>query len=124
MDIYPNSPTHTEELIDLIEKNAPGENKDPNTEIIMQLISKHDPSLMLEGVRYYLNESDITNRQQYYWRDGKKIIDSEGVKPNNKIPHGWHKLLVDQKTQYLVGKPITFGSKNKTLLKYVNEPCG
>ncbi|NCL93527.1 phage portal protein [Bacillus licheniformis] len=121
MDIYPNSPTHTEELIDLIEKNAPGENKDPNTEIIMQLISKHDPSLMLEGVRYYLNESDITNRQQYYWRDGKKIIDSEGVKPNNKIPHGWHKLLVDQKTQYLVGKPITFGSKNKTLLKYVNE---
>ncbi|EQM28476.1 phage portal protein [Bacillus licheniformis] len=120
MDIYPLSPTHGEELINLIKASAPDSIEEPNTQVLEQLISKHDPTDMLEGVEYYLNEGEITSRQQYFWKDGKKVVDTDGVKPNNRIGHSWHKLLVDQKTQYLVGKPITFGSSNKKLLEYVN----
>lgn len=79
-------------------------------------------SKMLEGVRYYENENDILNRKQYAVVDGVKIIDEE--KPNNKIPHGWHKLLVDQKVSYLVGQPINFAADDDKLTEYINEYLG
>ncbi|MDI5790874.1 hypothetical protein PO124_28080 [Bacillus licheniformis] len=92
MDIYPLSPTHGEELINLIKASAPDSIEEPNTQVLEQLISKHDPTDMLEGVEYYLNEGEITSRQQYFWKDGKKVVDTDGVKPNNRIGHSWHKL--------------------------------
>src|SRR5690625_1916804 len=77
---------------------------------------------MREGVRYYENENDIMTRQQYAVIDGVKMIDED--KPNNKIPHGWHKLLVDQKVAYLVGNPINFDTKDEELLEHINEYFG
>lgn len=75
-------------------------------DIIMDLIESHDTSFMQQGVDYYFNNNDIKDRQIYYWKDGEKVIDETAT--NHRIPHGWHKLLVDQKANYLVGKPITF----------------
>lgn len=79
-------------------------------------------SKMREGVRYYENENDILNRQQYAVIDGVKVVDED--KPNNKIPHGWHKLLVDQKTAYLVGQPINFSADDEKLTEHINEYLG
>jgi SPP1 family phage portal protein len=77
---------------------------------------------MREGVRYYENENDILSRQQYAVIDGMKVIDED--KPNNKIPHGWHKLLVDQKTSYLVGQPVNFSADDENLTEFINEYLG
>lgn len=74
-----------------------------DSNIVKDLIDSHDTDKMLEGQRYYYNESDILDRKQYYYKDGVKTIDD--TKANNKIPHNWHKLLVDQKVAYLVGQP-------------------
>nr|WGD68566.1 phage portal protein [Bacillus subtilis] len=56
---------------------------------------------------------------RYYYEGGIRKVDTD--KPNNRISHNWHKLLVQQKTQYLVGKPITFNAEDENFLKLVND---
>jgi len=90
--------------------------------IIPQLIDQHYTADMINGFNYYNNDNDIKDRKLYYWEDGTKTEDTE--KTNNKIPHNWHKLLVDQKCAYLVGKPISFGlrdSKDDVSNKFLDQ---
>lgn len=89
---------------ELLEQKLISESKITDSSIIKDLISEHDTSQMIEGERYYYNDNDIKDRKQYYYKDGMKVEDD--TKPNNKISHNWHKLLVDQKVAYLVGKPV------------------
>lgn len=108
--------TFTEKFSKQLEKDK------PDIKTIKKIISEHDTTKMREGVRYYENENDILQRQQYAVIDGVKQVDKD--KPNNKIPHGWHKLLVDQKVAYLVGNPINFSTDDKELLEHINEYLG
>ncbi|WP_121640614.1 phage portal protein [Virgibacillus sp. Bac330] len=114
--MYPTTPTHTEELIQVIKSNSP-----KVTDIIKDYIDNHDTSKMLEGVRYYFNESDIINRQIYKYENDVKVVDPDAT--NNKLPTNWHKTLVDQKISYLAGKPITINSRedNDSVLDLINE---
>ncbi|XYU16960.1 phage portal protein [Bacillus pumilus] len=119
--MYPTSPTHTEELIKVIEDSAETSNKLPDTTILQKMIDKHavERDQMLEGVAYYLNQADIKKRNRYFYEHGTKKVDTE--KPNNRISHNWHKLLVQQKVQYLLGKPITFNAEEERFLEIVND---
>ncbi|KDE26691.1 phage portal protein, SPP1 family [Bacillus safensis FO-36b] len=119
--MYPTSPTHTEELIKIIKDSAETSDKLPDTTILQKLIDKHavERDQMLEGVAYYLNQADIKKRVRYYYKHGVKMVDTD--KPNNRISHNWHKLLVQQKVQYLLGKPITFNAEDETFLAVVND---
>ncbi len=81
-------------------------NQITDSAIIKDLINEHDTSHMIEGQRYYQNENDILKRRMYFYKDGVRTLDE--TKPNRKIPHNWHKLLVDQKVAYLAGKPVAF----------------
>lgn len=74
-----------------------------DSSIINDLIKDHSTAHMAEGEDYYYNRNDILDRRQYYYKNGNKVEDE--TKANNKIPHGWMKLLVDQKVAYLVGRP-------------------
>lgn len=114
--MYPMTATFTEEFAKQLEAQT------PDIDLIKKLIQEHDTTKMREGVRYYENENNIMQRVQYAVIDGIKTIDDE--KPNNKIPHGWHKLLVDQKVAYLVGNPINFSTEDKELLEHINEYLG
>ncbi len=95
----------------LLEQKLISESNINDSSIIKDLIDSHDTMKMVEGQRYYENENDILKRKQYYYKDGHKIEDD--TKANHKIPHNWHKLLVDQKVSYLVGKPIVFQCDKK-----------
>lgn len=119
--MYPTSPTHTEELLKIIEDSAETSDKLPNTTILQKMIDKHavERDKMLEGVAYYLNQADIKKRNRYFYEHGTKKVDTE--KPNNRISHNWHKLLVQQKVQYILGKPITFNAEDETFLAVVND---
>jgi SPP1 family phage portal protein len=119
---WPWEPTETEDIIALINASAQQIRTDPvNGEALQKIIDEYDTSDMRKGVEYYFNDNDINRRAKTYYKDGVKVTDNEGIKPNNRIPHNWHKLLVDQKTQYLVGKPITFSSDNATLAELVTD---
>lgn len=111
--------THTDELIEYIEQNAPAP-----TEIVKEIYTSFDTSKMREGVRYYTGESDILKRNIYTYEDGVKVIDTEAT--NEKVVSGFHKILVDQKTAYLVGEPMVFGSRsdNQKQLDLLQELIG
>lgn len=94
------------ELVKLQLVSTAQANKITDSAIIKDLISEHDTTHMLDGERYYNNENDILKRKMYFYKDGVKTLDE--TKPNRRLPHNWHKLLVDQKVSYLVGKPIVF----------------
>lgn len=112
--MYPVTPTETEKFIEII--NA---NKVIDTEVVAELVNGHDKKDMLLGEAYYYNDNDIRKRLFYYWKDGQRLIDLEKV--NHRIPHGWHKFLVDQKAAYLVGKPVTFTCDDEEYLEKLNE---
>lgn len=95
---------------DLMKQKLISESKINDSNIIIDLINEHDTSHMIKGHNYYHNESEILNRKQYYYKDGVKTEDN--TKSNHKIPHNWHKLLVDQKVSFLVGKPVVFQCNN------------
>ena len=117
--MYPATPTETEKLIQLINERSP-----KTTDIIKELYDSFDTTKMLEGVRYYTGESDILKRQIYAYVDGTKVIDTETT--NEKVVSGFHKILVDQKTAYLVGEPMVFGSRsdNQEHLDLLQELIG
>ena len=113
------STTHTDELIAFIEENRPAP-----TKVLQEIYDAFDSSAMEQGVRYYKGESDINHKQMYRYKDDVKIVDTDAT--NKKIASGFHKILVDQKTAYLVGEPMVFGSNrdNDKQLELLKEIIG
>lgn len=99
--------THTDELNEIVRENRP-----LTQNIVKQMIDDYRVSSaeLLQGERYYMNENDIGSREIYTYENGMKVVDFDAK--NNRIPSGFHKLLVDQKVAYLAGKPVTVGSKS------------
>lgn len=96
---------------ELIKAKLISESNITDTAIIKDLIENHDTTKMVDGPKYYRNRNDILDRKQCFYKDGIKTIDD--TKANHRLPHNWHKLLVDQKVAYLVGKPVVFQTDNK-----------
>ncbi|RIJ64080.1 phage portal protein [Rummeliibacillus sp. POC4] len=114
--------TQTDEFIDIINNNKP-----KVIDMVKELYTTFNPSQFLEGVRYYFNENDITNKQVYvYDENGNKVLDADATSEASKIPSGFHKILVDQKVGYLAGEPLSFGSKSddKKALELIEELIG
>ena len=59
---------------------------------------------MREGSEYYDVEHDILDNKNYYYVNGIKTEDK--AKSNYRLPHPFHKVLVDQKASYIAGNPI------------------
>lgn len=74
----------------------------------------------LLGEKYYDGDQDILRRE-------KKVIGADGnlVKidnvPNNKLVDNQYRKLVDQKTNYVLGKPITIATAEDEYLELLND---
>jgi len=88
------------------------------------------------GDAYYEGYHDILQRKRTIIGEDGKLQEVDNL-PNNRLIDNQFALMVDQKTNYLVGKPFTVTCKNKTyadlltkvfdkrfnrLLKYVCSP--
>lgn len=111
--------THTDELIAFIEANRPAP-----TKVLQEIYEAFSTEHMEQGVKYYKGESAITSKQMFRYEGDVKVPDSEAT--NKRIASGFHKILVDQKTAYLVGEPMVFGSNNDNSdqLKLLSELIG
>lgn len=92
-------------------------------EIIHVFIQEFEGSTKREnmktGERYYINDTDIKRRKLYKYIDGSKVEDTE--RPNNKLAHGFAKIIIDEKVNYLIGKsPIIAADDDKFQEKLIN----
>lgn len=67
---------------------------------------------MIVGERYYCNDHDILQRKRTMIGEGGIVQEVDNL-PNNKIIDNQYAKMVDQKKNYLLGKPLTFNTENK-----------
>lgn len=75
---------------------------------------------MFDGEKYYSGKHDILFRDRtMIGEDGEltKVVNL----PNNKIVDNQYKKMVDQKTNYLLGKPLTIQSDNNAYSKALKQ---
>ena len=75
---------------------------------------------MFEGERYYSGKHDILKRERMAIGEGGKLEKVENL-PNNRIVDNQYGKMVDQKTNYLLGQPLTFESDDKAYVKALND---
>ena len=74
----------------------------------------------ITGEAYYDGLQDILQRQRTtIGQDGKLQVVYN--LPNNRLVDNQFALMVDQKTNYLVGKPFTFNCENKTYVQLLTK---
>ncbi len=104
------------------------QNKLTDKELLEREINKWKTStkrkLMITGEKYYQNEHDILKRKRTVIGEGGLLAEVENL-PNNKIIDNQYGKMVDQKVNYLLGKPLTFDTENdqykKALTKLFNK---
>jgi SPP1 family phage portal protein len=76
-------------------------------DLIKSDISSEFKRKMAQSVNYYNGKHDILNNKTYYWIRGER--QENKARSNYKIPHPFHKVLIDEKVAYLTGNPLTIG---------------
>lgn len=97
----------------LIQNKILTDAKQINTARIQDLIDSDIQSLQKknawDGINYYRARHDILDYVRTYWVDEVKKEDK--IKHNNKIPHPFLQLLINQKTSYICAKPVNVTTK-------------
>ncbi len=75
---------------------------------------------MIMGENYYIGKHDILRRKRTAIGDDGDIMVLDNL-PNNRVVDNQYKKLVDQKVNYIVGRPITFNSNDKRYVKLVKK---
>ncbi len=98
--------TETQRIGHLIQAHAAMTDEQRCSRLVAQWLSSKDRDWMLTGQRYYQNACDILRRKRWIvGEDGAPKIDP--TLTNCRIAHGIVRKLVDQKCQYLFGRPFT-----------------
>lgn len=71
--------------------------------------------LMLDGERYYRGEHDILFRKRTAIGSGGELEEVLNL-PNNRLIDNQYAKIVDQKVNYLLGKPLTFDTENESYI--------
>lgn len=71
---------------------------------------------MIDGEKYYIGKHDILFRKRTVIGEGGKLEEIKNL-PNNRIVDNQYKKMVDQKNNYLLGKPITVQCENDQYAK-------
>lgn len=74
----------------------------------------------LQGDQYYDGKQDILTRQRTMIGQDGKIQVVQNL-PNNHLIDNQYALMVDQKTNYLVGKPFSLNCQNKQYVDLLNK---
>lgn len=71
----------------------------------------HKRKTMIDGERYYNGDHDILQRKREVIVEGGARMEDTNL-PNNKLIDNQFAKMVDQKTNYLLSKPITYESED------------
>ena len=73
---------------------------------------------MIVGENYYIGKHDILRRKRTAIGEGGQIEEVFNL-PNNRVIDNQYKKLVDQKVNYVVGKPVTFKSDDSRYARLI-----
>ncbi len=112
--------TETMRINRIIVQNAGMMNEDRFfTAQIREWLSSPARQEQLDGERYYAGDHDILYRERKVIGEGGELQTVKNL-PNNRLIDNQYALMVDQKTNYLVGKPISVNSDDKAAVEKVN----
>ena len=75
---------------------------------------------MLDGTLYYLGEQDILNTPRTVVGEGGKLVAATNL-PDNRIVDNQYAKLVDQKSNYQLGRPFSIETENETYQKILTD---
>lgn len=67
---------------------------------------------MLDGMRYYRVKNDVLDRKRTRMDEDGRLVEEKNL-ADNRIPHGFVRKLVDQKTGYLLARPFMVDTANE-----------
>lgn len=114
--------TETDKLNRIInERQTPRQEMRALEKEVLKFLQSPKRQAMLDGERYYIGEHDILKRKRtVIGPDGEKV-EAQHL-PNNRRIDNQYAILVDQKINYLLAKPLTIETENEayeTALKTV-----
>lgn len=113
--------TETDKILRQIEEAArgPGE-EEILAEYLREWLSSPARREMLTGARYYANDNDILRRERLSVGENGALA-ADPALPNRKVSHGFVRKLVDQKSQYLFGRPFTVSADDPAFAALLGE---
>lgn len=103
--------TETERICGQLQKCAPMAKEEIGGKEVQAFLQSPEREWMMKGQRYYENHGDILERRR--WVIGENGLPKEDrTLANCRIAHGFVRKLVDQKCQYLFGRPFTIRTEN------------
>ena len=67
---------------------------------------------MLDGERYYRGDNDVLMRKRLVIGEDGELTEDKSL-TNNRIAHSFFRKLVDQKSQYLFGRPFSVSTNDR-----------
>ena len=107
--------SETDRINALIRENAPLTLREAAERDIRNFNFSKKRMDMLLGERYYIGDHDILRRRRTAIGQGGKVVELDNL-PNNRIVNNIYKMLVDQKVNYLLGKPVVLNCKDREKL--------
>lgn len=88
--------------------------------ILNNWLNSKERKEMLVARDYYDGKQDILNRQRMVINEAGTLTPVDNL-PNNRLVDNQYSKLVDQKTNYALGKPITLATPDDTYLEALQE---
>lgn len=107
-------------LTDLIKHNNDLTDEEYIIKEINSFKSSKRRKLMIDGEKYFVGDHDILHRKRTAIGVDGKLEEVTNL-PNNKIVDNQYKKMVNQKNNYLLGKPIAIKSDNKIYADLLND---
>lgn len=101
-----------QEILNNLDENAPMSLEEIITEEVSDWERSDDRELMLIGQKYYRVKNDVLKRVRQTIDENGRLIAIKNL-ADNRIPNGFIRKLVDQKTGYLLSRPFMAETKNK-----------
>lgn len=100
--------------------NSAMKNKEFLEQSIMRWKGSPERHLQIAGHLYYNNEHDILLRKRTMIGEDGKLQEVENL-PNNQVVDNQYAKLVNQKTNYLFGQPISIDGDNKRYVELLKK---
>ncbi len=108
-----------QEILDNLDANAPLSQPEIIRIETSAWLASEDRRLMLTGKRYYRVKNDIVDRRRLTIGDDGRLVEAHNL-ADNRIPHGFVRKLVDQKTGYLLSRPFVAKTEDDAYQKLLD----